>query len=84
MKIETIIKQSIESRIATNNFSDIEKEIFYGVYKALDGSPMKDSFRQLDEVEAIIFLCNELYGKDVMGESNLEKMLIESGVTDEA
>ncbi len=44
---------------------------------------MKDSFRQLDEVEAIIFVCNELYGKDVMGESNLEKMLIELGVTDE-
>ena len=83
MKIETIVKQSIESRIATNNFSNIEKEIFYGVYKALDGSPMKDSFRQLDEVEEIIFVCNELYGKDVMGESNLEKMLIELGVTDE-
>lgn len=78
--IETIVKRSIESRIVTNNFSDIEKEIFYGVYKALDGSPMKDSFRQFDEVEAIMFLCNELYGKEFMAERNLEKVLIKLGI----
>ena len=78
--IETIVKRSIESRIATNNFSDIEKEILDGVYQVLDGSPMKDSFYQFDEVEAIIFLCNELYGKEFMEERNLEKLLIKLGI----
>jgi len=78
--IETIIKRSIESRIATNNFSDIEKEILDGVYQVLDGSPMKDAFRQFNEVEAIMFLCNELYGKEFMAERNLEKVLIKLGI----
>ena len=78
--IETIVKRSIESRIATNNFSDIEKEILDGVYQVLDGSQMKDSFCQFDEVEAIIFLCNELYGKEFMAERNLEKVLIKLGI----
>jgi|GEM_PF-6881717 len=78
--IETIVKRSIESRIATNNFSDIEKEILDGVYQVLDGSPMKDAFRQFNEVEAIMFLCNELYGKEFMAERNLEKVLIKLGI----
>ena len=73
----------MKANIPEQRLSDIEKEIFLGVYYGITGCTVHDAVDNYTMEEWVDYLFKELYGKDFMKEKILLKILVKNGVLDE-